>query len=68
VDRDQDIYGTVVNLAARICSHAEPGQILVSAAVKELAIGKSLGFIDRGPIALKGFDDPVRLYQVGTIG
>jgi class 3 adenylate cyclase len=68
VDRDQDIYGAVVNLAARICSHAEPGQILVSAAVKELAIGKSLGFIDRGPIALKGFDDPVRLYQVGTIG
>lgn len=67
VDRDQDIYGAVVNLAARICGHAEPGQILVSAAVKELAIGKSLGFVDRGPIALKGFDDPVRLYQVGTI-
>ncbi len=67
VDRDDDLYGAVVNLAARICGHAEPGQILVSAAVKELAIGKSLGFIDRGPIALKGFDDPVRLYQIGTI-
>ena len=67
VDRDQDLYGAVVNLAARICGHAEPGQILVSAAVKELAIGKSLGFIDQGPITLKGFDDPVRLYQVGTI-
>jgi class 3 adenylate cyclase len=26
-----------------------------------------LGFVDRGPIALKGFDDPVRLYQVGSI-
>ncbi len=35
--------------------------------MKELAIGKSLGFIDRGPIALEGFDDPIRLYQVGTI-
>jgi class 3 adenylate cyclase len=67
VDRDQDLYGAVVNLAARICSQAEPGQILVSAAVKELAIGKSLGFIDRGPITLKGFADPVRLYQVGAI-
>lgn len=67
VDRDRDLYGAVVNLAARICGHAEPGQILVSAAVKELAIGKSLGFIDRGPIALKGFDDPVRIYQVGTL-
>jgi len=67
VDRDDDLYGAVVNLAARICGHAQPGEILVSAAVKELAIGKSLGFVDRGPIALKGFDDPVRLYQVGTI-
>ena len=67
VNRDRDLYGAVVNLAARICGHAEPGQILVSAAVRELAIGKSLGFVDRGPIALKGFDDPVRLYQVGTI-
>ena len=68
VDRDLDLYGAVVNLAARICSHTEPGQILVSAAVKELAIGKSLGFIDMGVVALRGFDDPVRLYQVGTIG
>lgn len=67
VDRNEDLYGAVVNLAARICDHAEPGEILVSAAVKELALGKSLGFVDRGPIALKGFDDPVRLYQVGPI-
>ena len=67
VDRDDDLYGAVVNLVARICGHAEPGQILVSAAVKELAVGKSLGFVDRGPIALKGFDDPVRLSQVGSI-
>jgi hypothetical protein len=40
---------------------------LVEAPDKESAIGKSLGFIDRGPIALKGFDDPARLYQIGTI-
>ncbi|HEY5650388.1 MAG TPA: nickel-binding protein [Acidimicrobiia bacterium] len=67
VDRNQDLYGAVVSLAARICAHAAPGQVLVSAAVKELALGKSLGFIDRGLIALKGFDEPVRLYQVGSI-
>jgi class 3 adenylate cyclase len=66
VDRADDLYGAVVNLAARICGHADGGQTLVSAAVKELAIGKSLGFIDRGPISLKGFDEPVRLYQVGS--
>ena len=26
VDRGEDLYGAVVNLAARICRHAEPGQ------------------------------------------
>jgi class 3 adenylate cyclase len=67
VDRHEDIYGAVVSLAARLCAHAAPGQILVSAAVKELAVGKSLGFVDLGPIPLKGFDEPVLLYQVGTI-
>ncbi len=66
VGRADDLYGAVVNLAARICSHAEAGQILVSGAVKELAIGKRLAFVDRGPISLKGFDEPVRLYQVGV--
>jgi class 3 adenylate cyclase len=65
VHRADDLYGAVVNLAARICDHAEAGQTLVSAAVKELAIGKSLAFIDRGPISLKGFNEPVGLYQVG---
>jgi class 3 adenylate cyclase len=67
VDRHEDIFGAAVNLAARICAHADPGQILVSAAVRELAVGKALRFLDRGQIALKGFDEPVRLYQVGTI-
>lgn len=67
VDRHEDIYGAAVNLASRICAHAEPGQVLVSAAVKELAVGKSQEFTDMGQIALKGFDEPVRLYQVGRI-
>jgi class 3 adenylate cyclase len=67
VDRGEDLFGAAVNLAARICSHAEPGQILVSAGVKELAVGKPFGFTDRGPITLRGFDDPVRLYQVGPV-
>jgi class 3 adenylate cyclase len=67
VDHNEDLYGAVVNLAARICSHAEPGRILVSTAVKELALGKALGFVDRGPVALKGFAEPVRLYEVDDL-
>jgi class 3 adenylate cyclase len=64
VSQHQDLFGAVVNLAARICGHAAPGQILVSSGVRELSIGKPITFLDRGPIALRGFDDPVRLFEV----
>jgi class 3 adenylate cyclase len=61
---DEDLFGTAVQLAARICAHAEPGQILASNVVQELAAGKGFTFTDRGEATLKGFDEPVRLYEV----
>lgn len=64
VSQHEDLFGAVVNLASRICGHAGPGQIFVSSAVRELSVGKPIVFEDRGPIALKGFDDPVRLFEV----
>lgn len=64
VDQHQDLFGAVVNLASRICGHAGPGKILVSSAVRELSVGKPTTFRDQGPIALKGFDDPVRLFDI----
>ena len=64
VNKDDDLYGASVNLAARLCAHAEPDQIVVSSAVKDLALGKSYGFAPVGSLALKGFDDPVHAYEV----
>lgn len=64
VSQHEDLFGAVVNLASRICGHAGAGQIFVSSAVRELSVGKPIVFEDRGPIALKGFDDPVRLFEV----
>jgi len=64
VAEDEDLFGTAVQLAARICAHAEPGQILVPTVVRELAAGKGFLLADLGKIALRGFEDPVRLYDV----
>ena len=58
------MFGTAVQLAARICAYAEPGQILASDLVKGLAAGKGFLFADRGETALRGFEEPVRLYEV----
>jgi class 3 adenylate cyclase len=64
IAEDKDLFGTAVQLAARICGQAEPGQILAPIVVRELAAGKRFLFADRGEVALRGFEDPVRLYEV----
>jgi len=64
VAEEKDLFGTAVQLAARICAHAEPGQILASDVVQQLAAGKGFVFADKGEATLKGFDKPVRLYEV----
>ena len=64
VQEEGDLFGTAVQLARRICDQAEPGQILASNVVRELAAGKDFLFADRGDTALRGFEDPVRLYEV----
>ncbi len=63
-DGRSDLFGTVVNLAARICAHAEAGQILAPIVVRELAVGKQFTFADLGETELRGFEDPVRLYEL----
>ncbi len=39
IAEDDDLFGTAVNLAARICAQAEAGQILAPIVVRELAAG-----------------------------
>jgi class 3 adenylate cyclase len=60
-----DIFGGAVNLAARVAAEAPAGQVLASETVRGLALTSGrVAFADRGPRSLKGFSEPVRLYQV----
>ena len=64
VENHSDLFGSTVQLAARLCSHAQPQQSLVSNAVAELCLGKGLSFQDLGEVSLKGFERPVRVHAV----
>ena len=64
VEESNDLFGAAVQLAARACSKALAGQIIVSGVVRDLCIGKGFDVAGRGPARLKGFDEPVRLYEV----
>ena len=62
VEQNNDLFGSTVQLAARLCAHAQPEQILVSNAIAELCLGKGLLFEDVGEVSLKGFNSPVRAH------
>jgi class 3 adenylate cyclase len=64
IAEEGDLFGTAVQLTARICAHAGPGQILASNVVRDLAAGKGFLFSDQAEVPLKGFDKPVRLCEV----
>lgn len=59
------VSGIAVSIAARISDLTAPNEILVSATVRDLARASSdVSFEDRGERALKGIDEPVRLFAV----
>jgi class 3 adenylate cyclase len=54
-----------VSLAmARIAPRAEGGEILTSDTLRGLVAGRAFLFSDRGDVALRGFEDSVRLFEV----
>ncbi|KPK45908.1 MAG: hypothetical protein AMJ77_06655 [Dehalococcoidia bacterium SM23_28_2] len=64
IAEEEDLHGTAVNMAARVAAKAEGEEILASDVVRQLVAGKGFLFADRGDVALRGFEDLVRLYEV----
>jgi class 3 adenylate cyclase len=64
VTEDDDLFGAAVQQAARLCAYAQPGRIVVSSGVHDLCRGKNIRFSDGGPIAVKGFAEPIGHYEV----
>ncbi|HEX2226560.1 MAG TPA: adenylate/guanylate cyclase domain-containing protein, partial [Candidatus Binatia bacterium] len=59
-----DLFGTAVQLARRICDRAEAGEVLVSDVVRQLVVGKGFSFKQLTAETLKGFVEPVVLFRV----
>jgi class 3 adenylate cyclase/pimeloyl-ACP methyl ester carboxylesterase len=64
IAEEDDLFGSSVILAARAARQAQAGEILVTDVIRQLVTGKGFLFADRGEIELRGFEDPVRLYEV----
>lgn len=59
-----DVAGLAVHVASRVQSTAEPGEILVSNTVRDLAAGSGLDFVARGTHELKGVSGTWQLFAV----
>lgn len=62
---DFTVIGDAVNLGARLCSAAEPGQVLVTAAVR-IAAGNPEGvrYVALEPLRAKGKREPIEVFEV----
>ena len=64
-----DIYGTDVNLTARIATLAGPSELVVSDGVRDLlSAGLDADIEDLGECHLKHVKEPVRAYRIGQAG
>jgi class 3 adenylate cyclase len=62
-ERAEGYVGTAVNIAARVCAQARPGEVLVTETVR--ALTRTSGryrFIARGRPSLKGITEPIALF------
>ena len=65
VETAEGYIGRAVNIAARLCAAAKPGEVLVSSTVKGITQASiPVGFIPRGNKRLKGISDPIVVYSV----
>ncbi|SDC48776.1 adenylate/guanylate cyclase domain-containing protein [Ruegeria marina] len=63
--QDGDIFGSGVNVAARLEQAAGTGEVLISSAVHDQVCRQmELQFQDMGELALKNLSQPVRAYRV----
>src|SRR5207248_682268 len=62
--RDDDLFGTVVVEAQRICAAADAGEVLLSATVRSIAGSRAeTTLVPVGPRNLKGIPEPIDIWR-----
>lgn len=64
IEEQGDLFGNAVQLAARLCTHAQPDQILASQIIRDLSRDSGLSFEDLGPVKFKGFATESHVYSI----
>ena len=62
--RGNDLFGSTVNVAARVAALASPGQLLATLPVASIATASAVAVRDMGRVALRSIADDVPLYSI----
>jgi adenylate cyclase len=62
--RSSDLFGSTVNIAARIAAFASPGQMLATEPVASIAAESGIVAKDMGKVALRSIADHVPIYSI----
>src|SRR4029453_17178560 len=66
VDHNDDLFGSTVTLASRICGAAQAGRVLTSSLVRELGSERGFAFDGGRDVVLKGFASPTRVFELAS--
>ena len=66
VERQGDVFGATVNLAARVVAHARPGQILCTSQVAQ-ALAGGPPVHARGTAVFKNMVEPVEIFEIDAM-
>ena len=61
---DNDLFGSTVQMSARIVDKAKADQIFVSENIRSICAGKNIPFINKGVFKMKGFSEEPILYEI----
>jgi adenylate cyclase len=64
IAEENDLFGTMVQLSARIVDKASADEIFVSEIIRGICAGKNYNFLKRGGYQMKGFDEDIVLFEV----
>lgn len=64
IRRSNDLFGSTVNIAARIASLASPGQLLATQPVADASAAKGISLRDLGKVAIRSVANEISLYEI----
>jgi class 3 adenylate cyclase/YHS domain-containing protein len=65
IERDGDVFGAAVNLAARVAAEAYAGEVIATVDVADAARERGIPVVEIGPVKLKNVSDATALSSIG---